>query len=394
MGNSGSNFLLSDNKTLNTNAFLGLAEGKGFEKVAGIGEKLPNGESNHCTTLDDNCAGFKAFKDLVGKMEMTVNVNNEGLVKEADVNNLIKQEIGDNYITTKTFKEEFGKFAPEAGAATGSTEIVKRFVSQIQSKINNVEDEVEKANNRVLDEVCEQVTCLNKTDINSWIRGTSDGATSFKSHIRGDVLNNAFNHEIDDGTNWITKIGANLNLQDNKAFMDKLWTGVNAEVAKNIIDKVTENDFNDRMGNYLDSIISTGNHHLNERLAGKEIPGGTIAAYRKPENNKIPDGWLICDGTEGTPDLRGRFIVGAGDMNVNKLLQNDSPVQENLKGLAPDNTLGFDWANYGKSNGSATHKLDFDETPDSKDSRLTILMLAKMEVDQRLDCQILQDPKK
>lgn len=27
----------------------------------------------------------------------------------------------------------------------------------------------------------------------------------------------------------------------------------------------------------------------------------------------IPDGYLICDGTWGTPDLRDKFIVGAGD---------------------------------------------------------------------------------
>jgi hypothetical protein len=27
----------------------------------------------------------------------------------------------------------------------------------------------------------------------------------------------------------------------------------------------------------------------------------------------IPDGWHLCDGTEGTPDLRDKFIVGAGD---------------------------------------------------------------------------------
>jgi len=26
----------------------------------------------------------------------------------------------------------------------------------------------------------------------------------------------------------------------------------------------------------------------------------------------IPDGWVICDGDNGTPDLRNRFIVGAG----------------------------------------------------------------------------------
>lgn len=27
----------------------------------------------------------------------------------------------------------------------------------------------------------------------------------------------------------------------------------------------------------------------------------------------IPAGWQLCDGTNGTPDLRNRFVVGAGD---------------------------------------------------------------------------------
>ena len=27
----------------------------------------------------------------------------------------------------------------------------------------------------------------------------------------------------------------------------------------------------------------------------------------------IPSGWVLCDGNNGTPDLRNRFIVGAGD---------------------------------------------------------------------------------
>lgn len=28
--------------------------------------------------------------------------------------------------------------------------------------------------------------------------------------------------------------------------------------------------------------------------------------------NIIPDGWALCNGLNGTPDLRDRFIVGAG----------------------------------------------------------------------------------
>lgn len=28
--------------------------------------------------------------------------------------------------------------------------------------------------------------------------------------------------------------------------------------------------------------------------------------------SQIPEGWVLCDGTNGTPDLRDKFIVGAG----------------------------------------------------------------------------------
>ncbi len=28
---------------------------------------------------------------------------------------------------------------------------------------------------------------------------------------------------------------------------------------------------------------------------------------------EIPAGWVLCNGANGTPDLRNRFIVGAGD---------------------------------------------------------------------------------
>lgn len=28
----------------------------------------------------------------------------------------------------------------------------------------------------------------------------------------------------------------------------------------------------------------------------------------------IPDGWHLCDGTEDTPDLRNKFVIGAGDV--------------------------------------------------------------------------------
>lgn len=41
------------------------------------------------------------------------------------------------------------------------------------------------------------------------------------------------------------------------------------------------------------------------------VPSGVIAMWRGSSNN-IPLGWLLCNGENGTPDLRNRFIVGAG----------------------------------------------------------------------------------
>lgn len=63
------------------------------------------------------------------------------------------------------------------------------------------------------------------------------------------------------------------------------------------------------------------------------IPSGIIAMWSGIVSN-IPDGWLLCDGNNGTPNLLDRFIVGAGSS------------------YTP-----------GVMGGSATHKLTIDEMP-------------------------------
>lgn len=42
------------------------------------------------------------------------------------------------------------------------------------------------------------------------------------------------------------------------------------------------------------------------------MPKGVIVAW---SGEKVPNGWALCDGTQGSPDLRGRFILGAGQGN-------------------------------------------------------------------------------
>lgn len=43
---------------------------------------------------------------------------------------------------------------------------------------------------------------------------------------------------------------------------------------------------------------------------------GHILPFAGP-SNKVPTGWVLCDGTSGTPDLRGKLSGGFGNVAVN-----------------------------------------------------------------------------
>jgi len=52
------------------------------------------------------------------------------------------------------------------------------------------------------------------------------------------------------------------------------------------------------------SITITGGGSIGVPSGGIIMWSGSVAS--------IPSGWFLCDGSNGTPDLRNRFIVGAG----------------------------------------------------------------------------------
>jgi len=68
----------------------------------------------------------------------------------------------------------------------------------------------------------------------------------------------------------------------------------------------------------------------------QEVPSGTIVMW---SGETAPSGWSLCDGTNGTPDLRGRFILsmGAG--------------------------IGLTPRAYGTTGGAETHTLTVEELP-------------------------------
>ena len=46
-------------------------------------------------------------------------------------------------------------------------------------------------------------------------------------------------------------------------------------------------------------------------LAATQLPRGIITMW-SGATNAVPSGWALCDGNNGTPNLKDRFIVGAG----------------------------------------------------------------------------------
>ena len=51
--------------------------------------------------------------------------------------------------------------------------------------------------------------------------------------------------------------------------------------------------------------------YFTSAMSDVELPIGIIAIWSGTTTN-IPTKWHLCDGTNGTPDLRGQFVVGAG----------------------------------------------------------------------------------
>ena len=68
--------------------------------------------------------------------------------------------------------------------------------------------------------------------------------------------------------------------------------------------------------NSLSDDAITGAKLSNDMVGGITPVGGII--LWSGSTASIPSGWALCDGQNGTPDLRNKFIVGAGSTyNVN-----------------------------------------------------------------------------
>lgn len=82
------------------------------------------------------------------------------------------------------------------------------------------------------------------------------------------------------------------------------------------------------------------------------IPKGLICMW---SGTTIPTGWFLCDGTNGTPDLRDRFIVGSGSAyNIGGIGGSDSVTLTIDQMPTHNHTLEW-WASAGNYQSSKNH---------------------------------------
>ena len=65
------------------------------------------------------------------------------------------------------------------------------------------------------------------------------------------------------------------------------------------------------LANTIQTVGTKQNKILFDKIDKYLVPVGTIVLWSGTTSN-IPTGWVLCNGSNGTPDLRDRFIVGAG----------------------------------------------------------------------------------
>jgi len=83
------------------------------------------------------------------------------------------------------------------------------------------------------------------------------------------------------------------------------------------------------------------------------VPRGTIVMWSNYLGDPIPVGWQLCNGTNNTPDLRNRFIVGSGNSYSTGSVGGLSAVALTTSELpSHQHGTGMGWqSNYGGSQG-------------------------------------------
>lgn len=106
------------------------------------------------------------------------------------------------------------------------------------------------------------------------------------------------------------------------------------------------------------SLVVTNSISVNGFPNNSLVPAGLISMW---SGSVAPNGWALCDGTNGTPDLRGRFIV-----SYDNIVGTNNPNSPTTPIIAPNNGTTVNYGAIGNKGGENGHVLIKNELPKHK----------------------------
>ena len=146
------------------------------------------------------------------------------------------------------------------------------------------------------------IATANHLTINGELRDGDGDFGSTGQVLSSDGTDTKWINTSDANVGSATNVGTNENATDASQYV----TFVGAKTGNNPI-RVDEGI----KYNPSTNVLTLGSLSLGGSSSGGVIPSGGIILWSGATDN-IPNGWALCDGENNTPDLRDRFVIGAG----------------------------------------------------------------------------------
>ena len=179
-------------------------------------------------------------------------------------------------------------------------------------------------------------------------KNINDTLTAFKSNI---TAKRAANHTLTlqgDVTGSATfNNDSNITVTTTDKALNTFKTDINAKRAANHTLTLK--------GDVTGSATFNNDSNITVTTANKTVAKGMIVMWYG-NANAVPNGWALCNGSNGTPDLRNRFIIGAGSSyglgatggEVNHTLTyNEMPSHKHIIPWGETGSEGAWWGTYG-----------------------------------------------
>ena len=241
---------------------------------------------------------------------------NTGEFRDSAVNKLFNNDTFKDLLYRYITDSTENKYA-SLGVEKANTTLNEKVQDLEQNLIDNYITKVESQN------------FVSKVDVNSMLETTNCKAYCVKDGEGKSIgVNDFFNSDASNGLKDAVKehmtLQLNETMNNHKVEQNKIIENNH----KNIQNQINEFEIKFEGKNFKDTLITEIVEKINKQTNKHIIPRGTIVSYEK--NGEIPEGWVVCDGKNGTPDLRDRFIVGEKSMETFKNKDWDAIIRQAL----------------------------------------------------------------